>query len=279
MFNNREVATIIWLFLLFLWVLSRAEIRSSLPGVVKALLGRQMVLAISSMLAYVAVMVLVFSKLGFWDQSAIKDTVFWVLGGAVVMFFNVNKAAGDEHYFRKVVSDNLKLVLVLEFLVNVYTFGLLAELVIVPLIALLLMLKTFVGLKAEYKKVDTFLGYVLGIIGLSLLAFAVYQAIVNLQVFANLRTLRDFLLPPVLSIAFLPFIYGLALYMTYDGLFRRMDFFNGNDPGLARYAKWKSFTSFHVNLKGLNEWSKEARGLHFDNRSDVLALIQRSISR
>ena len=196
-----------------------------------------------------------------------------VLGGAVVMFFNANKANSDDHYFRKLASDNLKLVSILEFITNAYTFGLLAELLLVPLVTCLAMLKAVAGLKAEYKKLDTLLGYVLGVIGLSLFAFAVYQAVIDLRGFTSLHSLRDFFLPPVLSLAFLPFVYGLALYATYENIFVRLDFFNKEDPELARYAKWKVLTSYRANLKGLNEWSKSVGILCFKNRSDVLALI------
>lgn len=274
-FNNRELATIIWLSLFSIWALLRADIRASLYGVFKALLGRQMILALSSMVLYVAVMVLISWRVGFWDKSAIKDTVLWVLGGAVVLFFNAGKAAGDEHYFREVVFDNLKLILVLEFVVNTYTFSLPAELVIVPLTTFLVMLKTVAGLRAEHREVDAVLGYILGILGLLLLASAVHQAVADFRGFASLRSLRDILLPPIFSIAFLPFIYGMALYMKYESVFRRIDLLNGEDPNLARYAKWKMFTSFHINMKGLNEWLKEGRSLHVKNRSDVQALMQR----
>ena len=122
---------------------------------------------------------------------------------------------------------------------------------------------------------DRLLGYVLGILGLLLLASAVHQAVADFRGFASLRSLRDILLPPIFSIAFLPFIYGMALYMKYENVFRRIDLFSGEDPNLARYAKWKMFTSFHINMKGLNEWLKEGRSLHVKNRSDVQALMQR----
>jgi hypothetical protein len=89
----------------------------------------------------------------------------------------------------------------------------------------------------------------------------------------------EFILPhPGLYVISAPTVYLMALLMKYEDIFVRIDILN-KDPEVARYAKRKIFTSFHVNLRKLNRWSKEVRMIRVSNRADVLALIQNSKSK
>jgi hypothetical protein len=226
MLNNREIATITWISLFFLVAFFKRELRSSFRQFLGILFSRFVIILIGSMLAYVFLMVLTFRQIGFWDASAIKDTVVWIFGVAFVMLLNANKAGDDERYFRRIISDSIKLAVILEFIANMYTFSLSIELTIVPVITFLILLKTVAGLKPENKQVDNFIGYILGVIGTVLIVVTLYDVFVDLQGFATLRNLRDFLLPPVFTFALLPFIYGMALFMMYESLFNRIDYVN-----------------------------------------------------
>jgi hypothetical protein len=277
LFNNREIATIIWLLIFFTWALSKNTVRSSFYNVLKALFEKKVFLSVFCMLLYVFLMVLSFKSIGFWDTSAIKDTVLWTLGVAFIMLVNSNKVSDDEHYFRRTISDNVKLILVLEFVINLYTFSLVAELVLVPIITFVVMLKAVAELKPEHKQVETILDYALGLFGIGLIILTFHNATVDFQSFATLKNLRDLLLPPAFTVAFLPFIYLVALFMKYESVFIRIDFFNDNSE-LASYAKRKILAACHFNLRNLNKFSKKVGMLRINSRDDVLAFIQKAKS-
>jgi hypothetical protein len=132
------------------------------------------------------------------------------------------------------------------------------------------------GLKPESKQVERGIEYVLGVIG-TVLVVVVRKAIVDFRNFASLHNLRDFFLPPIFTLAFVPYLYVLALFMKYESIFNRIDYVN-NDASLSRYAKRKIVIFFHVNLKRLSGWSREAGILRFSDRNEVLTRLEKPMA-
>jgi len=197
------------------------------------------------------------------------------LGSAFVTFFNLNKVAEDEHYFKNVILDNIKFVLILEFIINFYSFNFAIELVVIPIVTLIVMLNAYAGLKPEYKRVKTLLDYVLGIFGLCLLAFTFRELILDFQNFTTLKNLRDFFLPPLFSIVLLPFIYIMALFMQYEMFFVRIDIANKNSD-IVKYTKRKILATCHFNLSKLNKVSKSAGYPKVNTKEDVLEWLKKA---
>jgi hypothetical protein len=197
------------------------------------------------------------------------------VGSAFVTFFNINKAAEDEHYFKNVILDNIKFILILEFIINFYSFSLVIELVVIPIITLIVMLSTYAGLKQEYKRVKTFLDYVLGIFGLCLLVFTFRELIMGFQNFTTVKNLRDFFLPLMFSVVLLPFVYIMALYMQYEMFFVRIDIANTNSD-LIKYAKRKVLIACNFNLSKINKVSKNAGYPKVNRQDDVLEWLKKA---
>ena len=218
-------------------------------------------------------MVLAFERIGFWDITALKDTIFWIFGIAFIMFINLNKAANDEKYFRNTIIDSIKIIIVLEFIINLYSFNLIVELIFVPIVVLIAMMSGFSSIKPEYEQVNVFLGYLLGLIGIVLLIFTFYQIVIDFREFASLKNLRDFLLPIFFTVALLPITYLLALFIKYEDIFARIDIANKNKD-LTRYAKQRIFLACHFNLRKLNRFSKNIIFLKLNDKEDVSNLLR-----
>jgi hypothetical protein len=273
--NNREIATMIWLIIALLWALSISGVRRSIRDLLKTFLNIKIVVPFVAMLLYIFLMVTIFKKIGFWDVSAMKDTILWTLGSAFATFFNLNKVSDDEHYFKNVILDNIKFILILEFIINFYSFSLAIELTLIPMITLTIMMSTYSGLKPEYKRVKTLLDYVLGIFGLCLFAFTFRELILDFQNFTTLKNLRDFLIPPLFSIVLLPFVYIMALVMQYEMFFVRIDIANKNSD-IVKYTKRKILTACHFNLSKLNRVSKIAGFPKVNGKEDVLEWLKKA---
>ena len=272
--NNREIAVAIWLLILFIWAMSKGSIRHSFLGVLRALFAKKMILAVVCILLYTLLIVIVLERIGFWDTSAVKDTILWFFGVAFVMLVNVNEVVADENYFRKTVVDNVKLILILEFVANLYSFNLAVELVVVPIVSFIVMMNTYAGLKPEHKQAKVLLDYALGLFGIVLIVFTIREISTDFQNFATLKNMRDFLLPIVFTIAFLPFTYLMALFVQYESIFTSIEIVN-TDSVLARYTKWNIFAACRLNLRKLNKFSKDVRLLRMNSREDVLALMEK----
>lgn len=273
-FNNREIAIILWLLIFFVLVLFQKKIRTSLFSVLKVLTSKKFILLIFSMLLYVSLIIYLFHKIGLWDASMIKDAILWFFGVAFIMVINSNKAREEKHYFQKVLLDNLKLVVLLEFIINLYVFNLVIEIIIIPILFIIAMLLAYAESKKEYGFVKKVLNYILGIIGICFIMFALSNIFIDFRSLANLDNLRSFLLPPVLILTFLPFIYLFVLFAMYEIFFLRIDIFNENKT-VNRYAKRKIFALCHLNLRRLNKLSKEVGIMKINNKNDVLIILQR----
>jgi hypothetical protein len=267
--NNREIATTIWLAFIFLFASSKNNIRHAMLDVLKAFFDKRIIVPFIVMLFYIVLMIVGFKKIGFWDVSAIKDTIFWVLGSAIVVYFSLNNVAQDKNYFKNLILDNIKLVLILEFVVNLYSFSLIVELIVVPVVSWVVLLNLFAESNPKYEKVNKLLNFLLGVFGICLLVFTFREIILDFQNFATFKNLRDFLLPPLFTSVFLPFIYVMALFMQYQSLFIRIDFANQNSD-IAVYAKRKVLAVCHINLSRLNEVIKKAGYPRMTDKQDVL---------
>ena len=273
--NNREIAVAVWSIIVFLWALSISGVRHAIPNLLKAFFVKKIITPFIVMLLYVVILVIIFEKVGFWDVSALKDTILWTTGTAFVTFFSLNKVVNDENYFKNTILDNIKLVLILEFVVNLYSFGLIVELIVVPIASMIVILGVVAESKPEYKRVKVFLNYVLGLFGLVLLVYTFRGIFVDFQNFATIKNLRDFFLPVLFTLFFLPFIYFMALSMQYESLFTRVNFANKNSS-ITRYAKRKIFATCNISLSKLTKFSKNAGLPKINSKNDVLALIKKA---
>lgn len=273
-FNNREIAIIFWVLIFFVLILFHKKIRTSLFSFLKILTSKKIILLIFSMLLYVFPIIYLFHKIGFWDTSMIKDTILWFFGVAFIMLINSIKATEHERYFKNVILNNLKLIVLLEFIFNLYVFNLAVELILMPILVIIVMISAFAELKEEYMVVKKVFDYILGIIGICFILFAFSNIFIDFRSFANVDNFRSFLLPPILTIVFLPFMYFFTLYTMYESYFIRLDIFNEN-KAITRYAKRKIFALCHLNLKMLNKLSKEVKIMKIFNKNDVLTILQK----
>jgi hypothetical protein len=174
-----------------------------------------------------------------------------------------------------VILDNIKFVLIMEFVVNLYSFSLPAELIVMPAVTFIAMSNVFAESKQEYKKVSKLLNFILGVFGLYLLVFTFREIVLDFQNFATIKNLRDFFLPPLFSIVLLPFVYVMALFMQYEMFFVRIDIANKNS-GVTKYAKRKILMACHVNLSKLNKVSKNVGYPKVNNKEDVLEWLKKA---
>jgi len=274
-FDNREIAVAFWLAVIFIWSLTKKDVRSSFSALLKTLFTWKIILPLTGMLAYIALCIALLARANFWHWSNLKDTLLWTIGSAFGLFLRSNEAGGDEKFFRSAVYENLKFVAMLEFVVNMYTFPLGVEIVFVPLVALMVLINEYAKRKEEegFDKVRSFSAGLLGIIGIGVLAFTIRQVVGDLREFATAQMLFDLVLPFVLTSFLLPFIYMMALLIQYETLFMRIDFFTP-DKSLSRYAKLKVFLSCNFHLYRLHRFSRKAGVLKFRDKDELIERIQ-----
>lgn len=276
LFSNREKALVMWILVFLTWGLSRREIAKSILDVLKALFQRKILIVLAAMVVYIGSEVWLFHRIGLWKANLMKDTVFWTFGTAFVYVVNANQATEKEHFFRKIVLDSLKLVLVLEFLVNFYTFNLWIEIILVPLIFTLVGMRTIADTNEEYQPVKKATDTILAVFGIAFLVFAMIRFLGDPDAIATSDSLRMLILPPALTLAYLPFLYFLALLMAYESLFVRIDIFLKGDKSMARFTKQRILVLCHVDLGKLNRFARDntPKLRKLKDKNDVMSMIR-----
>ncbi len=275
-FDNRELAVAVWLLIFAVWGMANESVRGALKTVFKAAAAKSIVVVAFSVCVYTLFVVLLLKSLEIWNFSQLKPTIVWLVASALVTISTAHKIQNEEHYFSKAAKSNLKLSVVIDFLVNLHVFPFLAEFLLVPFGVLFGGVVAYTEHKPEYASAHKLANIVLAAIGTFAAIYALWQISANFSEFATVETLRSFAIPILLSLFFLPFIFALVVYMAYEVAFIRLRFVVTNrslhlcgKAALIRYAR--------LDLKALKGWRQTAWKENFQTCSDVRSSVQRII--
>jgi hypothetical protein len=221
-FNNREIALLLWIVVIVLAVLL-SKLRKSLVPIIQILTKRMFLIIFSLIGAYLFGIILLLKNLDVWQNANLKDVLFWLFSVGLILVFKINDAKSNA-YFKDIFLSAIKWTIVLEFVVNLYSFSLFTEIIILPVLVVLATTQTVAELDEKHKVVSKFLQNVIAIAGLSIFSYSLYKTIINFDDVLNIQNLGSFLLPSTITILFIPFVYFLALYSAYESYFIHLDF-------------------------------------------------------
>ena len=259
-FNNREIATFLWFLLIAPFFLTRAKICKSLSDFLRSLCHLKLLATILFMLLYSIILVAVLASIGFWNLLLLKDTIVWFSISAIAMMMRFATAANSEDILGKILRDNIKIVLLLEFLANAYTFSFLGELLFVPVVTTLVVVKVVADADEKLLPAAKLVDWILSICGLLLFSHVIGQVLTDVQQISTVKTLRNILLAPCLSIAFSPCIYLVVLYTKYDEAFLRLELGRDKEKCVKRWARFRLLSHFRLNLKKLQAFLQNHSG-------------------
>jgi len=254
MFDNRELAILIWLFICIGGAFAIKRIRPSLVQVSTTIVHPKLLILWVSMLIYIGLLVWLLALVEVWTTDLIGETIFWFFGPAVILFSRFDKAESDPMFLRRALRSILEFTLLAEFVINLYPLSLLAELFLVPVVTILALTAAFAALKPEYRQARTLLDVLLALFGFAFLTYAVVQIVRSPESFVTLATLRELVLPILLTLGFVPFVYGVAVAASYGTLFGRLNWKLDSNKPLARYAKWRLLRATRFRLKSVRRF-------------------------
>jgi hypothetical protein len=268
LFNNREIAVSIWVTVFICWGLTKSSVRISIKHVFSAFFQRAILTILAMMAGYVYLLVFLISDIELWDIGQLKNTIMWFVFVASVELFKANKIHEEDGYFKNSIKGHLTLLSALEFVVAFHSFGLILELIIVPLSTFAVMVLAISETKEEYKPVEKIMTWVFSIIGLFMVGFSLYFIVLHFGEFAQSTTLMDFSIPIILSMLLLPFLYVISLYMNYERILIRVNIYTENKYHRL-YAKFKGIKHFKTDTKSLNNWLAFVCVSDFENRKTI----------
>jgi hypothetical protein len=256
MFTTREIATGLWIAALIIFIFINKKTRKSAFGVIKAATSIKLIMPFLIMLLYTGLLVLIISFLPFWNYKYVKDIAVWVLfAGIAACYGGVNKQV-DAHYFRDIILDNIKFAALVEFFISSFTFNIIIELALIPIMTFIVLIETFTETKKEYAPVKKLFSGLIIIFGLVIIAFTIRNAIQSFQEIGRIDLIVSFCIPLFFSIAYLPIAFGMTMYAKYESLFIRMSFKEPKDTKVRRLHKIKVVSACGLSYKKLSDFNQ-----------------------
>lgn len=266
--NNRELAILIWIVFAIIWCLFYPKIRKLIFSLIKSFFAWKLTLSYVMMYTYIACCIWVLKIIAIWKIDHIPVTILWSICVAFVMLFNFQKA-NTQNFFKNSIKDNIKGLVILEFVINIYVFNFWVEFIIVPISGIIGVMKAIAERSKEYEIIEKFLSFILIVFGIFLLFYSCYKIINDFDNFASWQNFESFYIPILLSILFIPFVYITALIATYESLFSRLKSLV-QDKKVLRYTKFKTILLIQFNLSRLNRWSDFIyKNWRFKNNKEV----------
>lgn len=236
-FTTREIATVIWICIIFSILLFQKQTRASIINVIKTALHKKVFFYFLTYLCYLSLITYLLFYLELWDISNLKDSVIWFIFSGLPIGVTVATTKLEVDFWKNVILDNLKLIAFVAFIISSFTFSLIIEFVLLPIITFIVLLNTFAKRAEIYKPAEKITNAVLVGFGIFLLSYSLYRALNEIYVIGNINTLKNFMIPVVFSVISIPYMYTFKLYVEYEQLFIKLKFGKNRTLGLNLLIK------------------------------------------
>lgn len=255
--STREWATLIWGCIFMLYVLCHREIRKSLWNVIVIFFDKKLRILWEIILLYVLTITMVFCYLPIWENIYIKDIIIWFLFSGLIYCMNAVSSEADETYIKKILKDNLKFTMILEFFMSTFTFNIWIELAIIPVITIITVMNVIAEKKEEYKSVHKLLDSILAIAGFWIFYETIKIGINEYKQLNIINTLVSLMIPIVYLILIIPLEYILELYSKYEVLFLRMTFKEEKDKRIRLHHRTAIFRECNFSVRKILLFQRE----------------------
>jgi len=252
--NNREIAIFGWTGVLLIWMLAIPKVRKAMGGVVKAFCQRPILKVIGCAAIYIFASIWLLHWRGIWTADFLYTTILWTISFAFVAMFEAEKMSSDQRHMGRIIRDVFNVTAVLIFVIELHSFSLVVELIAVPVLTFIVLLHEVSKIKEEHGRVERFLSTVLSAVGLSYLAISLWKTWIGFDEINSVDTIRAFFIPIMLSLFFLPFLYGLGVFMAYERIFGSLSIWM--DRPLLRFARSRALLTWGANLDFLQRWHR-----------------------
>lgn len=243
-FSNREIAIGFWGLLAVIVVLLTGVGKQFIKSVLPIIFCKKFISFYVIFLSFFAMIVYLLYLVEYWNVELLKNTIFWILFVEIPLFVKTIEKAKDSRFFVKLIKDNITLIVIIEFILEFWSFSLLIEFLLVPISIFFGLISAFAAREEENKAVKVLLDILIFGFFIIVIVFTIRNAIQSPNNLLNYKSLKEIILPILLLFLNLPVVYGLALYNTYEQIFIRM---KGN-PTEKRKMKKRLLLYGNVNL-------------------------------
>ena len=272
-FKDREIATGIWLLFAFILCLFLKDVRRGMWGILKASLSSKLLILFGSLAVNVTGLCWAFLWLGLWTTNQLASAVLWFLLSGLALTGRTVSVKEDQVYFKNFFLDSFRVVAIFEFLVVAYSFSLPVELVLVPCMAFVGLMIGFAGIKKEHASVKTLFEW----IAFAVVVVTLWKSVGSIweqpEAFFTTQTGRNFLLPVLLTVGSIPFLYIWYCYSHIETARIQINFKTFQSDELKSYAKKRFFLTFMARPWLLRRATRQFHIMPASTNSDVDQII------
>lgn len=267
--NTREMAIIIWVIVFLVIIIFIKNTRKAVFDLLRIFFSTKLIIPFIGMTLYISLISYLLSQIGLLNLSLIKDVIFWFIIAAIPLFFkasDINKKY--KNFFRNNIFEFISLTTIFSFFINFYTFNIIIELILQPILLFILLLIAFSKSQEKYKPAEKFLSTIFLIIVIYLILNFIYNLFINPNGFAKINTGIIYILPPILTITLLPYIYVLALYIEYDTFYLRLKVVV-DDSKTYKYVFKKVLKKYNLDFFRLTAFLSEFKIFNIHKKEDI----------
>lgn len=220
--NSREWAIVTLLALVGVFALLYPATRADLPRLAKGLATRGVIIPIFTLACWVALLVAGAARVGLWNAGLAKDTVVWFIVSAFATIFAALKAAKTDHYFWRAATQAVSAAVFLQYAMNLYTFNYFVEVLLQVSFVCLGGMLTLTQHDVRHRPARPAVLTLAVLVFVPFVAFTARGLVRTWRYMDGQQLALGLGLSIWLPIGVLPFIWGLALFMTYEVLLQRM---------------------------------------------------------
>ncbi|RYV01534.1 hypothetical protein SOPP22_14215 [Shewanella sp. OPT22] len=272
-FNNRELASATLIALVLLWTCYKNEtFFPLLKTAAKSLFLHAVFITIISLLVYISLIAFVLYSFDIWNFEQIKNTAMWFVFVGFAQLLNATNIDDPKLYLRSSLSAQVKIIVLLQFLVAFHSYSFVVELILITITSLLAGCSAFSQNKPEYNQANKICNFLLVAIGIFLLCHSLLTIYQEPSKFFTIDNFRNFLVPILLSVSVLPYIFCFYHFLAYERAFTKTRIYTSS-KSLQRYAKLQSFIVFRGQHKQIHEWLLYSCTAEFESKETILASI------
>lgn len=274
-FANKEIAEIVIWLTLVISLLYYKKTRLALFSVLKVLINPYLLVPLTILFLYIGIIINELYKLGLWNLGMTYILGVWIITVAISFFLNANEISSTKQLIEKIkqaTTDSLTIGL-LVFIIDLNQLSILTYLLLIPMLTFLNLLHIVAKSKKEFSSIARFTGSILSAIGFYLLIQSATVISSEPTQYLTISNFTVYLLPIILTLALIPYIYLLMLFIAYDDIFRFINYFMAkNNTKLARLFRQKVLFLCKLNLDKAIKVSKakhEFRQMRHESDIDI----------
>ncbi|WP_233115496.1 hypothetical protein [Aggregatibacter actinomycetemcomitans] len=267
--NNRELATAIWMVILFTYLFYyHKNIRDGFYNVIDCFFNKKILFVIALAAIWMSIGVFILYEVGVWKENNIKTTLVWFSTSIITMVIGVSKVEDKKDYFLSLLKENINVGVFLIFVLELYSFSFLIEFIMIPFSTFLFLYIKCNSLNENNKKISCFIYIILSLWIVIYFLHSIYLSVLLFDANSLWGNILELFLPSILSLICIPFLYFLSIYMEYERVFASLKIYF-NDNGLFEYAKKLSLKYFKFNVDYLRRWNRNIRIYQIRDKEDL----------